>query len=185
MTYPGGLPAIACRTAGHLRNWGPASWCRKVPALRWLLISLTGDIVSAVLPTWADVQVAERYAVSGLDAPRCFPAAPGIYVWFRDGEPWYLGVAEVSLRQRLGRHLRPTPGSVRGTTLKRSVAQLLGIATRAESAKRVLTQAEVDRIVAWLQGCELAWWVLPDQGSARAAETVLLGELRPPLNRRG
>ena len=104
------------------------------------------------------------------------------YLWFRDGEPWYLGVATRSLRTRLGTHLRPTPGSVRGTTLKRTVAQLLEIASRKEARQRRLTQDEVDQIVAWMHECELLWVEISLRGQARAAEKSLLSEFRPPLN---
>ena len=136
-------------------------------------------------PTWSELELRGRHRVASLDIPRCFPHEPGIYLWFREAEPVYLGVAAVSLRRRLGTHLRPTPGSVRGTTLKRTVAELLGIATRAEARERRLTQDEVDRIVAWMHQCELTWVVLPGDGQARAAEKALLAEFRPPLNRSG
>lgn len=134
---------------------------------------------------WKDIRKADRHPVAELDAPGCFPRAPGVYVWFRDGEPCYLGVAQRSLRTRLGTHLRPTPGSVRGTTLKRTVAELLGIATRAEARQRRLDQDEVDRIVEWMLGCELVWFAIPEDGKARATEKRLLSELRPRLNRAG
>jgi hypothetical protein len=143
---------------------------------------LRGYRPSVCLPSWRDLKARERFAVRELDAPGCFPQEPGIYVWFRDGEPCYLGVATTSLRSRLGTHLRPTPGSVRGTTLKRSVAQLLGIASRTEARERTLNQIEVDRIVAWLNECELVWWVMPDPGAAKAAESGLLRGFRPTLN---
>ena len=74
---------------------------------------------------------------------------------------------------------------MRGTTLKRTIAEMLDVAARAETRERYLTQREIDRIVAWMLECELTWLVLPDHGRARAAEKALLSEMRPPLNRTG
>lgn len=74
------------------------------------------------VPGWSDVYAQERHSVASLEAPGCFPDAPGVYARFRGGEVVYLGVATRGLRRRLGTHLRPTRGSVRRTTLKRTIA---------------------------------------------------------------
>lgn len=136
--------------------------------------------------TWASLRELERTPAGELDVDR-LSGAPGIYAWWRDGEPLYLGEG-VNLRKRLKKHLRRTPGSVRTSTFKRSVAAELGIATRAELGKggtRVLDETELDQVLGYLYGCEVSWALAATKADARRIERALLAEYRPPLNLAG
>ncbi len=135
------------------------------------------------MSTWEVIRERPRTDVAGLRG-RDVPAVPGVYVWWRDGEPVYVGEAKTSLRQRLSAHLATGPDLTR-STLRRSVALArLGI-PRAVSGRRpsVIAQADADTVSAWLRGCELAWVECESAAAAHALEAALRSEWLPPLNR--
>lgn len=116
------------------------------------------------------------------------PSLPGVYVFYRDGTPVYVGraVAQGGLRRRLmGNHLRTAPDLSR-STLRRSVVAELGIATRAQAAARPtqLTQEQVQPANEWLADCEVTWAGCATGDEAAQLEDALRVEWMPRLNRR-
>jgi len=110
---------------------------------------------------------------------------PGVYVWFRDSEPVYVGEAKGTqgLRSRLGAHLR-TSVDLSRSTLRASVAvHLLGV-PRSTARRRpsVMTPEQVASVNQWLRACELAWVVCDDAAAAHQLEGALRTEWLPPLN---
>lgn len=132
---------------------------------------------------WEAIRERPRVSVATLRG-RSVPAVPGVYIWWRDGEPVYVGEAKTSLQQRLSAHLATGPDLTR-STLRRSVALAqLGI-PRAVSGQRpsIIGQAEADSVSAWLRGCELTWVECEDADAAHTLEVALRSEWLPPLNR--
>lgn len=112
------------------------------------------------------------------------PSGPGVYTWWRDGEPVYVGEAKVSLRRRLRAHLGTGPDLSR-STLRRSIALAELDIPRATSSARParVSQADADVVAAWLRGCELSWVECATGAEAHALEAALRAEHLPPLNR--
>lgn len=136
-------------------------------------------------PQWAKAHAVTRHAVSQLRSED-IPRTPGVYIWFRDGEPVYVGEArgEKGLRGRLAAH-RASDVDLSRSTLRASVAVAeLGVSrTRARSRPSVMTTDEVAIVNEWLARCELGWMECPSPESAHDLETALRREWLPPLNR--
>lgn len=138
-------------------------------------------------PGWAAARELPRIPASELRRSRTrIPTARGVYVWFRDGEPVYVGEAKgrAGLRSRLSAHLA-TSQDLSRSTLRASVAvQLLGV-TRSDARARPcrLDPADIAVVSDWLGQCEVGWFECPTAESARALETRLRAEWLPPLNR--
>jgi len=134
---------------------------------------------------WQQVLGLPRRTVADV-ALKEIPPAPGIYVWFRDGEPIYVGEAKGArgLRSRLGAHLQ-TGVDLSRSTLRASVAvRLLGI-SRSTARRRptVMTPEQVALVNEWLRECQLAWTVCEGASAAHELEGTLRTEWLPPLNR--
>lgn len=116
------------------------------------------------------------------------PTAPGVYVWFRQGEPVYSGVAAGSggLRARVGRYHLATGPDLSRSSFRRNVCEHLGVATVARAKERpsVLAAADVEPVNAWVRMCEIAWIECPSPEEAKALERALHREWLPPLSRR-
>ena len=137
----------------------------------------------AQVDRWEQMRLAPRRPARDV-VLREVPAAPGVYTWWRDGDPVYVGEAKVSLRRRLRDHLK-TSDDLSRSTLRRSAALAeLGI-PRSESAARPtrVSQANADFVSAWLRGCEVAWVECVSGAEAHALEAALRAESLPPLNR--
>ncbi len=113
-----------------------------------------------------------------------FPSDPGVYAWYRDGEPIFVGKAD-SLQQRVwGNHLGR--GRVMtSSAFRRNVAQHLGIAAAAAIKKKAYepTADEVARVRAFIEGCEVAWVTTETKAGALDLETRLKREWMPPLTK--
>ncbi|TFB71884.1 GIY-YIG nuclease family protein [Cryobacterium glaciale] len=108
-----------------------------------------------------------------------------MYIWFRDGEPVYVGEAKgvQGLRGRLRAHLAIGTDLSR-STLRASVAVAqLGV-TRAYARQRpsVMTDAEITLVNEWLTACELGWRECATGPAAHDLEVKLRSEWTPPLN---
>ena len=117
--------------------------------------------------------------------PRDIPTSPGVYIWFRDCEPVYVGEAKgvQGLQGRLRAHLAIGTDLSR-STLRASVAVAqLGV-TRAYARQRpsVMTDAEITLVNAWLTTCELGWQECATGPAAHELEVRLRSEWTPPLN---
>lgn len=117
--------------------------------------------------------------------PREVPAEPGVYVWFREGQPVYVGKASGTngLRGRLRSHFDQGTDFSRSTFRASIGAAQLGIprsVVRQRPSVMALEQAAVAN--EWLAGCEVGWLVCASAGEAQRLEDALRGEWLPPLN---
>jgi hypothetical protein len=132
---------------------------------------------------WHRASAAERVRVSNIDHAS-IPHSPGVYVWFRDGQPVYVGMA-TDLRDRLNRHLG-TDLDLSRSAFRRNVLEHLGKGTVADARVRpsVLTSDQVEPVNIWIAACEVAWLACESVEEADGLENALLLEQKPPLNRR-
>ncbi len=109
---------------------------------------------------------------------------PGVYAFYREGVPVYVGKAGV-LRSRLWRnHLRKSP-SMTNSALRRNIAESLGISTAAEikSRRYRTTPQDAVRVTAWLVECDVAWLECLDVTAALTLESELKSEFKPALTK--
>jgi transposase InsO family protein len=135
-------------------------------------------------PYWARAVEVSRHHPRAI-AARDIPASPGVYIWFRDGEPIYVGEAKGAkgLKGRVRAHLA-TGIDLSRSTLRASVAVAeLGV-TRAFARQRpsVMTADQITHVNDWLSGCELGWHERATPASAHELEVNLRNEWTPPLN---
>ena len=118
---------------------------------------------------------------------KAIPVGPGVYAWFRSGEPVYAGKASGAggLRDRLGKHLGVGLDLSR-SSLRRNVAEHLLNVPTADSRRRpsIMTSDQVSSIDAWNPRLEVSWLALPTPADAVAFERELLREWMPPLSKR-
>jgi hypothetical protein len=122
--------------------------------------------------------------LSGKDVP----LSPGVYAWYRDGEPVYSGRAlgKGGLRGRVwGNHLKPGADLSR-SSFRRNVCEYLGVAPTSKTRVRptLMTEDDVEPINQWIRDCEVAWIECGSEAEAKALETALHAEWMPPLSRR-
>jgi hypothetical protein len=113
------------------------------------------------------------------------PVAPGVYAFYRDGQPVYVGKA-TSLRARVWtNHLR-RGASMTNSAFRRNVAAFLGIASPADiKARRYQPSADdAARVWAWVTDCEIAWIESATELEAVLLEEALKAESMPPLTKR-
>jgi hypothetical protein len=118
---------------------------------------------------------------------KSIPVEPGVYAWFRSGEPVYAGKASGSggLRERLGKHLEVRLDLSR-SSLRRNVAEHLLSVPTAVSRRRpsMMTSDQVSTINEWICELEVAWLTFPTPAEAVAFERQLLHEWMPPLSKK-
>jgi len=112
------------------------------------------------------------------------PCPPGVYAWYRDGGPIYVGTAG-NLRARVWERHMGHGVVMTGSAFRRNVAAHLGIATSADikARRHMPTRAEADAVVMWIRGCDVAWIVCPTKGDADDLEARMKAELMPPLTK--
>lgn len=114
------------------------------------------------------------------------PTSPGVYAWFRDGEPVYVGRAKAKggLRKRLaGNHLKVGP-DLSKSAFRRNVCESIGVADTSITRFQPLTAAQTETVNAWVAGCEVAWIECSTPEEAATLETDLKYEWKPPLTKR-
>lgn len=141
--------------------------------------------LSSFGPSWSMLLARPRTRSAAL-ARFAVPTTPGVYAWFHQGEPVYVGMtgARRGLRSRLATH-RGAGRDLSRSSLRRNVAaHLLGIPT-AVSRQRpsVLREGDVAVVTRWIRELDVAWLEQPDRAAAAALERALLSEWRPRLNR--
>lgn len=113
------------------------------------------------------------------------PAEPGVYVWFREGQPLYVGKAlgTNGLRGRLRSHFDQGTDFSRSTLRASIAAAELGI-PRSVVRQRpsVMTPEQTAVANEWLAGCEVGWLVCGSAREAHDLEDALRAEWLPPLN---
>jgi len=134
-------------------------------------------------PCWDELSQQERYAASAV-VRADVPDQPGVYVWYLDAEPIYVGKAASLLKRVWGKHLALGP-SMRSSSFRRNVANHLGISTpnAIYSGGYQPTAAELHAVRAFIERCHVTWLVLVSEQEAVSREHALLAEWRPPFNR--
>lgn len=138
--------------------------------------------------TWNDMDQQPR--LQGAEITRAdLPESPGVYAWYRNGKPIYVGKAtgRQGLRQRVwNNHLRQGRGAISGSAFRRNVAEHLGYG-RASAIKAdpvSLSDDAIEAVNAWVRGCELAFMQTDDGEAALEMERDLKAEHKPPLTKR-
>ena len=122
-------------------------------------------------PLWTAMKLKARRAVAAL-REEAVPSGPGVYAWYEDGSPIYVGKAE-DLRDRIWRrHLRKGT-SMKTSALRRNMAEDLGIAPAEEIRRgRGLTREQVAAVNSRLRGCSIACR-LCNHGSASMPSSIV------------
>jgi hypothetical protein len=116
------------------------------------------------------------------------PTRPGVYAWYRQGEPVYSGRAlgGDGLRGRIWKNHLIAGNDLSRSSFRRNVCEHLGIAPTSKTILRptVLTAADIDPVNRWIRECEVAWMECQSARDAKALEKALHAEWMPPLSRR-
>ena len=116
------------------------------------------------------------------------PNRPGVYAWYRDGEPVYSGRAlgGDGLHGRIWKNHLKTGNDLSRSSFRRNVCEHLGIAPTSKTTIRptLMTAADVEPVNQWIRECEVAWIECQAASEAEALERALHGEWMPPLSRR-
>lgn len=130
---------------------------------------------------WADLFSIPRVISADLERGQ-IPTNPGVYLWFRDGECIYVGIAG-NLRQRFSNH-RSQKNDMSGSTLRSWVAvELLGMERELTRLRpSIITEDQTAQVNAWVAQCEVAWVVLNSRDDASFLEAKLLRTMRPRFN---
>jgi hypothetical protein len=119
---------------------------------------------------------------------REIPTTPGIYAWYREGDPVYSGraVGKSGLRGRIWRNHLNEGTDLSRSSFRRNVCEHIGIAPTTTTTVRptLMTAADVEPVNRWIRGCEVAWIECNSAPEAKALETALHEEWMPPLSRR-
>lgn len=136
-------------------------------------------------PLWQRMHRQPRVSASTITRAD-IPTSPGVYAWFRDGEPVYVGRAKATggLRKRLaGNHLKLGP-DLSKSAFRRNVCESIGVADTAITRFQPLTPDQTETVNAWVRGCEIAWIECSTPDEAADLETDLKNEWKPPLTKR-
>ena len=133
---------------------------------------------------WADLLAAPTIPVGEL-ARAQLPDEPGVYLWRRDGQAVYVGMATSLRRRAWSKHLGGGV-SLSGSSLRRNVCELLfgippNITGRPTRQKVTVEQAVAIRD--WLLACELSWRPCASVLEADQLERRLRAAFLPTLNR--
>lgn len=133
---------------------------------------------------WARVRNEKLWAVDAVELSD-IPVSPGIYVWFHDDEPIYVGEArgKSGLRGRLRAHLS-TGSDLSRSTFRASVAvRELGVDRAvARSRPPLLTLDQVAIVNEWIAGCDISWVECSSREEAHDLEVRLRWAWLPTFN---
>ena len=128
-----------------------------------------------------------RHAATSLKG-KDVPTRPGVYAWYRDGEPIYSGRAlgTEGLHGRVWKNHLKTNADLSRSSFRRNVCEDLGIAPTSKTRVRptLMTAAEVEPVNRWIRECEVAWIECDSSADAESLERELHAEWLPPLSRR-
>lgn len=123
-------------------------------------------------------------SLTGKDIPK----RPGVYAWYRDGEPIYSGRAlgADGLHGRVWKNHLKAGADLSRSSFRRNVCEHLGVAPTSTTTVRptLLTAADVEPVNRWIRECEVAWIECESAADAEALERELHAEWLPPLSRR-
>lgn len=133
---------------------------------------------------WNDMDRQPRTSMASIAADE-IPVSPGVYALYRGRTRMYVGKAD-SLRNRVWKNHSGRGAVMTGSALRRNIAEHLGISTAADIKARRYQPSpeEVDAVLAWLDGCHIAWITCESTAKARELENQLKAEYRPPLTKR-
>lgn len=144
----------------------------------------TGGLIDDRGADWARVRSEMLWAADAVELSD-IPTGPGVYVWFRDDEPIYVGEArgKRGLRGRLRAHLAIGQDLSRSTFRASVAVRQLGV-DRATARLRpsVLSPAQVAIVNEWIAECDLAWVECASQEEAHNLEIRLRWAWLPPFN---
>ncbi|HVE46426.1 MAG TPA: hypothetical protein VNA57_06730 [Acidimicrobiales bacterium] len=127
------------------------------------------------------------HRVTGFD-PDVVPTQPGVYAFYRDGEPVYVGraIASGGLQRRMKTQHLKTGNDLSWSAFRRNVAEHLGIAPSTVTKQRPpqLTEEQVAPVNDWIGGCEVRWISCATEAEATQLEIDLKNEWKPPLTKR-
>jgi hypothetical protein len=112
------------------------------------------------------------------------PSEPGVYALYRGEKRVYVGETS-SLHGRIwGGHMSRSK-SMRGSALRRNVAEHLGFGSAANIYAGSTTVSDVQRetVSRWIEDCDIAWHECGSKKEARALERSLREQDLPPLNK--
>jgi hypothetical protein len=136
---------------------------------------------------WSRMHAQPSHPVSGFD-PAVVPPRPGVYAFYRDGEPVYVGraIASGGLQRRLKTQHLKTGNDLSWSAFRRNVAEHLGIAPSTVTKQRPpqLTEEQVAPVNEWVGGCEVRWIACATEAEATRLEIDLEDERKPPLTKR-
>src|SRR5437879_2973325 len=110
-------------------------------------------------PLWASMNARPRASASTLQRA-AIPNKPGVYAWYRDGEPVYVGraIGQDGLRRRLWTDHLGTTADISRSSFRRAVSVVVGVAPNRKKVRPSPYTAEgVQPIREWIVGCEVAW----------------------------
>lgn len=136
---------------------------------------------------WDRMHAQPGHRVAGFD-PDVVPAQPGVYAFYRDGEPVYVGraIASGGLQRRLKTQHLKTGNDLSWSAFRRNVAAHLGIAPSTVTTQRPpqLSDEQVAPVNEWVGGCEVRWIACSTEAEATQLEIDLKNERKPPLTKR-
>lgn len=138
-------------------------------------------------PCWERMNAEPRHAVAEVDEAD-IPTEPGVYAFYRDGQPVYVGraISRRGLRTRLWRNHLALGLDLSHSSFRRNVCEELGIAPTSVTRQRPpqLRAEQVETVNEWIQGCEVAWVTLDTADEADKFETAIKLEWMPRLTKR-
>lgn len=136
---------------------------------------------------WARMHRQPAHTVAGFN-PAHVPPQPGVYAFYRDGKPVYVGraIASGGLQRRLKTQHLKTGIDLSWSAFRRNVAEYLGIAPSTLTRRRPpqLAEEQVAPVNDWIAACELRWIACATKQEAADLEDRLKAEAKPPLTKR-
>ena len=136
---------------------------------------------------WHRMHVQPRRAAASLTG-KDIPTRPGVYAWYREGEPVYSGraIGADGLHGRIWKNHLKTGDDLSRSSFRRNVCEHLGIAPTSKTTVRptLMTAADIEPVNRWIRECEVAWIECQSAAGAEALEKALHAEWMPPLSRR-
>lgn len=138
-------------------------------------------------PLWSAMNVRPRRAAHGLSGSDV-PTAHGVYAWYRDDSPIYVGVAAglEGVRGRVWKDHLSIGIDLSRSSFRRNVCELLGIAATARTSIRpsVMTVDQVTPVNDWIRSCEISWITCASAAAAADLESRMKHEWKPILTKR-
>lgn len=134
---------------------------------------------------WQNMNGRPRRAAASLTG-KDVPTGPGVYAWYRQGEPVYSGRAlgGDGLHGRIWKNHLKTGNDLSRSSFRRNVCEHLGIAPMSKTTVRptLMTAADIEPVNRWIREREVAWIECQSASEAEAHEKALHAEWMPPLS---